>query len=125
MATIEAMEEDRIVEHAADLGPEVFGPGLQELAAQHEWIGEVRGTGAFWAIELVSDRDTREPLAPYGGSSPAMAAIVAASTRRGLLPFTNFNRIHLVPPLTTTFDEARAGLDILDQVLSEARAAVS
>jgi taurine--2-oxoglutarate transaminase len=86
---------------------------------------EVRGTGAFWAIELVSDHDTREPLAPYGGSSPAMAAIVAASTRRGLLPFTNFNRIDLVPPLTTTFDEARAGLDILDQALSEARTAVS
>jgi taurine---2-oxoglutarate transaminase len=125
VATIETMQDDRIVEHAEALGREVFGPGLRELAARHDWVGEVRGTGAFWALELVSDRETRAPLAPYGGSSPAMAAILAASTRRGLLPFANFNRIHVVPPLTTTAAEAREGLEILDQALSEARASVS
>jgi taurine--2-oxoglutarate transaminase len=123
VATIRTMEDDGVVEHAAALGEDVLGPGLSELAAKHEWIGEVRGTGAFWAIELVSDRETREPLAPYGGSSPAMAAILTACTRRGLLPFANFNRIHVVPPLTTTADEAREGLDILDRALSEAFAA--
>jgi taurine--2-oxoglutarate transaminase len=120
VATIETMQDDRIVEHAAQLGADVFGPALHELAAKHEWIGEVRGTGAFWALELVADRATREPLAPYGGSSPQVAAVVAACTRRGLLPFTNFNRIHLVPPLTITADEAREGLEILDQALTEA-----
>jgi taurine--2-oxoglutarate transaminase len=118
------MEEDRIVEHAAGLGEDVLGPGLRELAAKHEWVGEVRGTAAFWAIELVTDRETREPLAPYGASSPAMAAILAACTRRGLLPFANFNRIHVVPPLTTTEEEAREGLRILDQALTEARTQV-
>jgi taurine---2-oxoglutarate transaminase len=123
VATIETMQDDRIVEQAAGLGADVFGPGLRELAAKHEWIGEVRGTGAFWALELVVDRETREPLAPYGGTSPQMAAIVAASIQRGLLPFTNFNRIHIVPPLTTTVDEAREGLDILDQALTEAATA--
>ncbi len=123
VATIETMQDDGIVEHAAGLGTDVFGPGLRELAAKHEWIGEVRGTGAFWALELVSDRASREPLAPYGGSSPQMAAIVAASIRRGLLPFTNFNRIHVVPPLTTTAEEAHEGLEILDQALTEAAAA--
>jgi len=120
VATLEVLAEERIVEHSAALGADVFGPGLRALADKHEWIGEVRGTGTFWAIELVSDRETREPLAPYGGTSPAMAAIVAACTRRGLLPFVNFNRIHTVPPLTTTVDEAREGLDILDQALGEA-----
>jgi taurine--2-oxoglutarate transaminase len=120
VATLEVLAEERIVEHSAALGADVFGPGLRALADKHEWIGEVRGTGTFWAIELVSDRETREPLAPYGGTSPAMAAIVAACTRRGLLPFVNFNRIHTVPPLTTTADEAREGLDILDQALGEA-----
>jgi len=125
VATIRTMEDDRIVEHAASLGTEVFEPGLRELAAKHDWIGEIRGTGAFWAVELVRDRETREPLAPYGGSSPAMAAILGACTRRGLLPFANFNRIHVVPPLTTSAEEAREGLDILDQALSEARGAVS
>lgn len=120
VATIETMEDDGIVEHAAALGEGVFGPALRALAERHEWIGEVRGTGAFWAIELVSDRTTREPLAPYGGSSPAMAAILSACTRRGLLPFANFNRIHVVPPLTTTTEDARRGVEILDDALSEA-----
>ena len=74
------------------------------------------------ARHRLSDRESREPLAPYGGNSPAMAAIISACTRRGLLPFANFNRIHVVPPLTTTADEAHEGLDILDQALSEAHA---
>ena len=92
VATIQTMEDDYIVEHAGPArGENVIGPRLlRELAAKHDWIGGIRGTGVFWAIELVADRQTREPLAPYGGTSPAMAAILAASTRRGLLPFANF-----------------------------------
>jgi taurine--2-oxoglutarate transaminase len=125
VATIETMQEEQVVEQAAALGSDVFAPGLRDLADRHDWIGEVRGTGAFWALELVSNRETREPLAPYGGSSPAMAAIHAACTRRGLLPFANFNRIHVVPPLTTSAEEAREGLDILDQALTEARATIT
>ncbi|TCC36361.1 aspartate aminotransferase family protein [Kribbella speibonae] len=125
VATIETMQDDHIVEHAANLGTEVLGPGLHALTAKHEWIGEIRGTGVFWALELVTDRATREPLAPYGGSSPAMSAILNASSRRGLLPFANFNRIHIVPPLTTTADEAHEGLAILDDALNEAREALA
>ena len=122
VATIRTMEDDRIVERAAALGEEVFRPGLEELAARHEWIGEVRGTGAFWAVELVSDRGTRTPLAPYGSSSPEMNAIVAACKRRGLLPFANFNRIHLVPPLTSTTAEVREAIGILDEAIGEVAA---
>ena len=66
------MEDEDVVGRAARLGEDVLGPGLRALAEKHDRIGEVRGTGAFWALELVSDRATREPLAPYGGSSPAM-----------------------------------------------------
>ena len=120
VATIETMEDESIVEQAAVLGVDVLGPALAVLADRHEWIGEVRGTGAFWALELVSDRETREPLAPYGASSPPMNDILAACKRRGLLPFANFNRIHVVPPLSITADEARSGLAILDAALSEA-----
>lgn len=123
VATIRTMEDDRVVEHAAALGDEVFRPGLEALLEEHAWVGEVRGTGAFWAIELVSDRGTREPLAPYGGSSPEMAAILAACRRRGLLPFANFNRIHLVPPLTSTADEVREAIVVLGEALAEAAAA--
>lgn len=114
VATIEAMEDEGIVENAARIGAEVLGPGLRALAERHPSIGEVRGLGVFWAIELVADRVTKEPLAPYGGSSSAMNEAIAACKSGGLLPFANFNRIHAVPPCTVTEAEAREGLAILD-----------
>jgi taurine--2-oxoglutarate transaminase len=120
VATIETMRDERIVENADRLGREVFGPGLEKIAAGHRSVGEVRGLGAFWALELVSDPETRAPLAPYGGSSPAMAATAAACKERGLIPFVNYNRIHVVPPLTISDDEARRGLEILDAALDVA-----
>jgi taurine--2-oxoglutarate transaminase len=121
VATIRTMEDDRVVERAASLGEDVFRPQLEELSDKHEVIGEVRGTGAFWALELVKDPDTREPLAPYGGTSPAMSALVSGCKERGLLPFTNFNRLHLVPPLTTSAAEVGEAIGILDEVLAELR----
>ncbi|ORM38117.1 aspartate aminotransferase family protein [Williamsia sp. 1135] len=120
VATINAMEDEHIVQNAARIGADVLGPGLRELAARHPSVGEVRGLGVFWAIELVSDPATREPLAPYGGTSPAMNEVVAACKTNGLLPFVNFNRIHAVPPCTVTDDEVREGLAILDTALSVA-----
>ena len=118
VATIRAMEDDHVVEHAAHLGEDVLGPGLHELAERHPWIGEVRGTGVFWALDLVKDRATREPLAPYGGSSAEMTALLGACKEEGLLPFSNYHRIHVVPPLTTSDDEAREGLAMLDRALT-------
>jgi taurine---2-oxoglutarate transaminase len=123
VATIRAMEDDRVVEHSAALGAEVFGPRLQDLAERDPWVGEVRGVGAFWAVELVSDQKTREPLAAYPGSSPAMAAVVAACRKRGLLPLANVNRIHLVPPLTVTAPQVDEAVDVLGEALAEARSA--
>ncbi|BDH58673.1 aspartate aminotransferase family protein [Tsukamurella sp. PLM1] len=117
VATIEAMEDERVVDNAARVGAEVIGPALRGMQAKHRSIGEVRGTGVFWAIELVEDRATRAPLAPYGGTSAAMTETVAACKKGGLLPFVNVNRIHVVPPCTVTAAEAREGLRILDEAL--------
>ena len=125
VATIEVMEDEGIVDHAAALGDEVFGPELRALAESHEWIGEVRGVGAFWAIELVSDRATREPLAPYGGSSREMGAVVSAANAKGVLPFVNFNRIHTVPPINTPAEDVRRGIRLIGEALGEARASVT
>ena len=119
-ATISVMREERIVENAARVGAEVIGPGLHELARRHPSVGEVRGLGVFWAIELVKNQATREPLAPYGGSSTAMNAVIASCKAQGLLPFANFNRIHVVPPCTVTDAQAREGLAILDAALDVA-----
>lgn len=120
VATIDAMHEERIVEHAAWLGEAVLGPELRAMAARHPSIGEVRGLGTFWALELVRNQTTREPLAPYGATSPAMAATLRACTSQGLLPFANFNRIHVVPPCTISAAQAREGLRILDIALDVA-----
>jgi taurine--2-oxoglutarate transaminase len=120
VASIGAMKDEGIVENAARIGRDVLGPGLRELAERHPSVGEVRGLGVFWALDLVVDRDTREPLAPYGGSSPAMNALVAACKQQGLLPFTNFNRLHVVPPCTISDAEAKEGLSMLDQALAVA-----
>ncbi len=118
VATIGAMRDEGIVEHADEVGRDVIGPGLREIQDRHPCVGDVRGLGVFWAVELVSDRATKAPLAPYGGTSPAMNEVVAACKKGGLLPFANFNRIHVVPPCTITADEAREGLAILDAALS-------
>jgi taurine--2-oxoglutarate transaminase len=117
VATINAMEDEGMVEHAAELGRSVIGPALAGFAERHVSVGEVRGTGVFWAIELVKDRETREPLAPYGSSSGEMNQLLAACKERGLLPFGNFNRIHVVPPCNTSAADTEAGLGILDEVL--------
>ena len=118
VATIDAMKEEKIVEQAATLGEKVIGPGLRKLAEKHKVIGEVRGQGVFWALDLVTDRATRAPLAPYGGSSPAMNELVAECKKRGLMPFTNFNRMHVVPPCNITEAEFNEGLAILDEAFS-------
>jgi taurine--2-oxoglutarate transaminase len=120
VATIDAMKDEDIIGNAARIGEQVLGPGLRELAGRHPAIGEVRGTGVFWALDLVSDRQTRSMLAPYGGSSEAMNALVADCRARGLMPFTNYNRLHVVPPCTVSEAEAKEGLAILDEALSVA-----
>lgn len=120
VATVRTMEDQNIVDNVARLGQDVVRPALLDMASRHDSIGEIRGTGMFWAIELVRDKATREPLAPYGGSSLEMAAIVSGCVERGMVPFVNFNRIHIVPPLTIEPEELSEGLSILDAVLSEA-----
>jgi len=122
VATIDAMTEEGVVENADRLGREVFGPGLAELADRHPVVGEVRGTGAFWALELVRDRATREPVVPYaatGADNAPMATFTKTCLRLGLLPFVNGSRTHVVPPLNITDEEARYGMALLDEALTE------
>jgi taurine--2-oxoglutarate transaminase len=118
VATIDVMAEEKMVENAAAIGENVIKPLLQELMAKHKVIGEVRGKGVFWALDLVTDRATRAPLAPYGASSPAMNELVAACKKLGLFPFNNYNRMHICPPCNVTEAEIREGFAILDQAFA-------
>lgn len=123
VASMTIMREEGVIEHARALGADVIGPALAKLAENHPSIGEVRGLGVFWALELVRDRETREPLVPFNASGPAAAPmneLAAECKRRGLWPFVHFNRVHVVPPCTTTEAEVLEGLEILDRALSVA-----
>jgi len=117
VAAIETMRVEGVIENARHIGDDILRPELTALAGRHPIIGEVRGTGVFFALEMVANQLTREPLAPYGSSSTAMNELVAACRREGLLIFNNFNRIHVVPPCTITDDEVREGLARLERAL--------
>jgi taurine--2-oxoglutarate transaminase len=113
VATQKAMAEEGAVENARRIGADVLGPGLVELGEKHAVIGEVRGTGVFWALELVADPETREPLGAAG-----VAALKSDLISRGLLPFVTDNRIHVVPPINVTDDEVAQALGIYDEAFT-------
>jgi taurine---2-oxoglutarate transaminase len=123
VASINVMHEEKVIDYARSLGEDVIGPELRALAERHPSIGEVRGLGVFWALEMVRSRETREPLVPFnaaGASAAPMAELTAACKQRGLWPFVHFNRLHVVPPCTTSADEIREGVAILDEALEVA-----
>jgi taurine--2-oxoglutarate transaminase len=121
VASIEAFREEGIVENSAELGA-VLGERLRELAERHPTIGDVRGRGLFYGVELVRDRETREPLVPFNASGEAfapMAKVVKAALERGLYLMTHWNVIIVAPPLTITQEELDEGLAILDDALAD------
>jgi taurine--2-oxoglutarate transaminase len=120
VASINAFKEEGIIEHARMLGTDVIGPALRDLAERHPSVGEVRGLGVFWAIELVRNRETREPLVPYNAAGEAaapMGEVAAACKANGVWPFSHFNRVHVVPPCNTPVEDVRAGIAVIDEAL--------
>jgi taurine--2-oxoglutarate transaminase len=125
VGAIGAMHDEDTVAAAARLGADILGPGLTKLAAKHPCVGDVRGIGGLWTLELVRDRDTKEPLVPVGAVGAAnapMAAFIKACLDRYLVPLALGNRIHVAPPLNVSDDDAEMGLAILDEALAEADA---
>ncbi len=120
IASIEAFQEEGVVENAAAMG-DWFADALGGLLARHPSIGDVRGKGCFWGLELVKDRSTREMLVPYNAAGEAaapVARVAKAALEQGLYLMTHWNVIMVVPPLTITRDEAEEGIAVLDDVLS-------
>ncbi|HET7857399.1 MAG TPA: aminotransferase class III-fold pyridoxal phosphate-dependent enzyme [Gaiellaceae bacterium] len=120
VASIEAFREEGIVENSAELGA-VLGERLAELARRHPSIGDVRGRGLFYGVELVRDRETREPLVPFNATGEAfapMAKVAKAALERGVYLMTHWNVIIVAPPLTITREELDEGLAVLDESLA-------
>ena len=130
-AAVESMrifEDDDLVARSARLGAEVIGPRLEKLSESHRSVGEVRGLGCFFAVELVRDPATREMLVPFNASGEAagpMNEVLAAVRAKGVWPFAQYNRIHVAPPLVIDEADLISGLDRLDEALEVADAFVT
>ncbi len=128
VASMRIFEEEGILEHVRTVADTVVAPRLAEIAERHPSVGEVRGLGYFWALDLVRDTTTNTPLVPFNASGEAaqpMAELMGACKAEGLWPMTHFNRLHVVPPLTTTAEDMAWGLDVLDRALEVADAHVA
>jgi taurine--2-oxoglutarate transaminase len=113
VAALDAMEAEGIVDNARTIGTDHLAPGLAELAAKHPLIGEVRGLGVFWALDLVADPESREPV-----SGAVIGQLKKELMARGLLPFAADNRIHVVPPCIVTPEEVVRALAIYDEAFT-------
>ena len=121
--SIHIFEEEDIVGRARRLGADVIRPELAAMAERHPSVGEVRGLGCFFAIELVRDKRTREPLVPFnatGADAAPMVEFAAACKAGGVWPFVHFNRTHVAPPLIISEADLRTGLAAIDEALSVA-----
>jgi len=113
VGSIDAMESEGVIENARTIGAEHLGPGLAELATKHPLIGEVRGLGVFWALDLVTDTESRQAV-----SGAVILQLKKELMARGLLPFSADNRIHVVPPCIITADEVAQALAIYDEAFT-------
>jgi len=90
---------------------------LMHLRETHSSVGEVRNIGLFGILELVKDRKTKEPMSPWNGSSPEMAALKKYCADQGLFVYTHWHTVLIIPPLIITEAQLQEGMDILDQAL--------
>jgi len=123
IANINVMKEDKIIEHAAGMGP-VLKRMLSDLGEAHPSIGEVRSIGLFGIIELVKDRKTKEPMAPWNESSPEMTALRKYCLEHGLFLYTHWHTVLIIPPLIITEEQLKEGFNVLDKALEITDSAV-
>jgi taurine--2-oxoglutarate transaminase len=116
LGTIQAYEEDDMIGNARRMG-EVMRAHHQELADKHPSVGLTRSIGLFGILELVRDRRTMEPLAPFNGTSDEMKAIGKYFREHGLYTFLRWHSIMTNPPLCITEDELNEGFAIIDKAL--------
>jgi taurine---2-oxoglutarate transaminase len=120
VATIEVYRSENLVERSRDMG-KVLRRGLMDLAEKHPIIGDIRGTGLHQVLELVKNRDTREPLSPWQGAfSEPMVLISKTLREEGISTFVRWNMIFNCPPLTISEAQIHEALAIVDHALTKA-----
>jgi taurine--2-oxoglutarate transaminase len=113
VANIQAMQADGLVEHAAEMGA-VLHRLLADLGEQHPCVGEVRNIGLFGVIELVRDRQTRQPLSPFNAPAPELNALRKFLLERGVYVVTHWHTILIIPPLPITAAQLEEGIAAID-----------
>jgi len=116
LATIAVYEEEGLIENARRMGA-VLGERMRAIAARHPSVGTHRNLGLFGIVELVRDRKTYEPMAPYNGASEEMAALGKFFREQGLYTLVRWNGFFTNPPLCITEPELQQGLDVIDKGL--------
>jgi taurine--2-oxoglutarate transaminase len=116
VANISAMKEDNVTGNATNMGV-VMRRLMNDLGESHPSIGEVRSIGLFGIIELVKDRKSKEPLAPWNASSPEMNALKKYCLDHGLFLYTHWHTVLIIPPLIINEAQLKAGFDVLDKAL--------
>jgi taurine---2-oxoglutarate transaminase len=123
LATIAVYEEDGLIERAEQMG-RLMQELLADLQDRHPSVGAFRSIGLFGVVELVRNRTTREPMAPFNGTSPEMAELGRYFRREGLYTFVRWNTFFTNPPLSITESEMREAFAIIDKGLYETDRAV-
>jgi taurine--2-oxoglutarate transaminase len=116
IANISVLRDDHLIERADTMG-KVLHQLLMDLGEKHPSVGEVRSIGLFGIVELVRDRNTKEPLAPFNGSSPEMAAVRKFILEHGVFVYTHWHTVLVIPPLIITKEQLEEGFEVLDQAL--------
>lgn len=118
IATIDAYRGEKVIENAASMG-EILGRELHGLMRRHPSVGDVRGKGLMWGIELVKDRGTKEMLERWNGPSQRLAtALRNALMKQDVYVLCRWNLMLIAPPLIITEDELRIGIRALDEALA-------
>jgi taurine--2-oxoglutarate transaminase len=118
LATLQVYEDDHLIDNARRMGA-VMKTLMAALQAKHPIVGAVRSIGLFGVVELVKDRHSMEPLAPFNGTSEPMKRLGRIFRDEGLYTFVRMNYFFANPPLTITEDELRHGFEIFDRALAQ------
>jgi taurine---2-oxoglutarate transaminase len=124
LATIAVYEEDDLINRAKRTG-RLMAELMSDLATRHPSVGAVRSIGLFGVIELIRNRKTRQPMAPFNGTSPEMAALGKFFRQEGLFTFVRWNYFFTNPPLIITEDQIREAFGIIDRGLEMTDKAVT
>jgi taurine--2-oxoglutarate transaminase len=124
VANLKVLHEDDLVGNSRRLG-QVMAGLLDDLKAEHPSVGDVRSIGLFGIVELVKNRKTKEPMAPFNGTSPEMAKLGAFFKEKGLYAFLHWNNFFTNPPLSINEAELREAFEIINEGLAITDAAVT